>query len=290
LSPFLTEAVVDGRVERPFFLEADGRRIFAVEHAAGAGAAPLPPLIVVHPWFEEKLWAHRVLLDLARRAAAAGHRVLRFDASGHGDSAREVEEVGFRDWERDAGVAWDWLRERTGTKPDVFGLRLGGTVAARLAAREGVRAALWEPALDPAAHLTEVLRGNLTFQMRQHGKVVRNRAELVKGIESGETVMIEGYGLAPRFWLEARDATMSAEAFPGRCTAILVASISKAAPRAGGPVEAAAAEWGKDRPVEWVHVSEEPFWSDVRRHRTASPELTARTLAWLGRRLPGVEA
>ena len=282
MSGFLTEAIVEGLVERPFFLETDGRRLFAVEHEPAAAVPSRAPLLVVHPWFEEKLWAHRVLLDLARRAAAAGHRVLRFDAAGHGDSALEIEEVGFADWERDASTAWSWLRERAGTNPDVFGLRLGGTVAARLAAREGVRAALWEPAVDPAAHLTEVLRANLTFQMRQHGKVVRNRTELVKGLESGETVLIEGYGLASRFWLEAKVAGLSGMAFPGRCRAVLVASIAKAPPRPGGPLESAAAAWGHDRPVDYFHATEEPFWSDVRRHRTTSPELAARTVAWLG--------
>lgn len=282
MSRLLTEAVAEGTVERPFFLEAEGRRLFAVEHEPSTDVPQRSPLLVVHPWFEEKLWAHRVLLDLSRRAAAAGHRVLRFDASGHGDSAREIEEVGFADWERDASSAWTWLRERAGAAPAVLGLRLGGTVAGRLAAREGVRAALWEPALDPASHLTEVLRAHLTFQMRQHGKVVRNRTELVKGLEAGETVTIEGYGLGSRFWLEARESGMTAEAFPGRCPGILVASISKVPARPGGPLETAAAGWNQGRPVEFVHVIEEPFWSDVRRHRTSSPELAARTLAWLG--------
>lgn len=281
MSGFLAEAVVDGRVERPFFLDAGRGRLLAVEHEPDPGARR-PPLLLVHPWFEEKLWAHRVLLDLARRAAAAGHPVLRFDARGHGDSDLEIEEVGFADWEADATAAWSWLRERSGEAPDVLGLRLGATVAARLAAREGVRAALWEPALDPASHLGEVLRANLTFQMRQHGKVLRNRAELVRGLESGETVWIEGYGLAPRFWTEAVDAKLDGDSFPGRCRGILAATIARAAVPPGGALEAAAAAWERTCPVDYVRVQDEPFWSDVRRHRTATPELTGRTLQWLG--------
>ena len=45
-----------------------------------------------HPLGEEKLWAHRVFVSLARDLANAGFVVLRFDCRGEGDSDRDARQ------------------------------------------------------------------------------------------------------------------------------------------------------------------------------------------------------
>ena len=42
-------------------------------------------IVFCHPFGEEKLWTHRVFVTFARRLAAAGHAVLRFDHRANGE-------------------------------------------------------------------------------------------------------------------------------------------------------------------------------------------------------------
>ncbi|HEX6850867.1 MAG TPA: CocE/NonD family hydrolase [Candidatus Polarisedimenticolaceae bacterium] len=275
-------AEVAGVREIPLFFGAPGRRKFAIVHEPPGDTLPAPPLVLCHPHFEEKLWAHRVLVDLARRVAAAGHVVVRFDLSGHGDSEGEFEEFGFEDLERDVVEATEWTEGRTGRKPVLAGLRLGGTLAGRAAARLGLPAVLWEPVVDVASWLRECLRINLTFQVRLHGRVQRNRDALVQGLLRDEAVVIEGYGLTGRFWREATaSGGLGDGAFPGSCPEALVVELRKGSADAATPVKALADRGGPRTRIAYRRFDEEPFWNDVRRYRTASPDAAEATVRWL---------
>jgi alpha/beta superfamily hydrolase len=278
---FGTVARSRGATETPLFFGGPGRKKFGVLHVPD-DAPRFDPILVCHPHFEEKLWAHRVLLDFARAAAARGHVVLRFDYAGHGDSEGEFEEFGFAEIEADVNEAHDLLGERTGAPPVAFGLRFGALLAGRLAARTGGRAALWEPVVDPEQWLFEALRAQMAFQLTAHGKVVRNRKELVRDLEGGGTVVLEGYGLTGTFYREATvGGGLTGEAFPGRCASALVVSVQPKVPPGPGTLQDVARVWSERAAVSYRHVEEQPFWSDIRRHRTRSPELTRLTLDWI---------
>lgn len=269
-----------GSVE-PFFFGKAGRRRFGVLHTPARPLERPRVLVLCHPHFEEKLWAHRVLLDLAERACAAGFSVLRFDLSGHGDSDGDFEDFGFTDLEEDVADAVEVASQRSSSEPVLFGLRLGGTLAGRRAARVGIPVVLWEPVVEVDAWLQETLRANLTFQIRRFGKVRRNRAQLAEDLAGGAEVMIEGYGLTRKFWREARESGgLSGPAFPGASPESLLLRFR----RPGRPSATAGTEDGPFAGAETIRVvdvEEEPFWTDVRRYRTASPAATGPTLRWL---------
>jgi hypothetical protein len=273
-------------LETPFFFGVDGRRKFAVLHESARGGEPGVPLLICAPHFEEKLWAHRVLVDAARRASARGHVTMRFDVSGHGDSEGEFEDFALDDFEADAVEAWTFLRDRTGVAPVILGLRLGATVAARAAARLGAAAVLWEPILDLPGWLQEMLRANLTFQIRQFGRVVKNRAQLAADLSAGVTVTLDGYGLTPRLFREAASwAGWGDTVFPGRCPAVLAVAFRGRGAGPPGPLEQLAGRWSSSTRCTFVVVDEEAFWSDVRRYRTEAPGVVGATLDWVGRGL-----
>jgi pimeloyl-ACP methyl ester carboxylesterase len=271
-------------LETPLFFGADGRRKFGVLHHPAPGLDIRTPIVLCAPHFEEKLWAHRVLVDAARRACARGHVVLRFDVSGHGDSEGEFEDFALDEFDADTVEAWNLLRERAGAEPALVGLRLGATLAARAAAHLGARAALWEPILDLSAWLQEMLRANLTFQIRHFGRVVKNRAQLAADIVAGQTVTLDGYGLTPKFFREAASsAGWSETVFPGRCPdALVVAFLGRGAAPAG-PLEQAAQRWSATSPCAFRVVDEEAVWTDVRRYRTQAGGLVEVTLDWIER-------
>lgn len=106
---------------------------------------------------------------LADMLAAKGCDVLRFDYSGTGDSGGDAATTSFADWESDIETAMDELKDTTGvSRVALVGLRLGGTLAARVAdrRRRDVSAlVLWDPVTSGDAYLQELLG---TAEAKEH--------------------------------------------------------------------------------------------------------------------------
>ena len=118
-------------MEKPYFFERGDRRIFGVLHFPeildnGCG------VVFCHSLFEEKLWAHRVFVNFARHLARSGYTVLRFDATGHGDSDGDDGDMCWTSLQSDLEKAVSEIR-RIGNvrRIGLLGLRVG---------------ALWAPA------------------------------------------------------------------------------------------------------------------------------------------------
>jgi hypothetical protein len=279
-----TTAETELGLETPLVFGAAGRRKLAVLHAPVRGSATGAPILICAPHFEEKLWAHRVLVDAARQASGRGHATLRFDVSGHGDSEGEFEDFALGDFDSDVVEAWNLLRDRTGADPVLLGLRLGATLAARAGAALGAPVVLWEPILDLGGWLQEMLRANLTFQIRHFGRVVKNRTQLAADLAAGATVTLDGYGLTPKFFGEAASSAGWAEAtFPGRCPDALVVAFRGRGVAPAAALEQVAAKWASSTRCSFRVVDEEAVWSDVRRYRTRAPAVLATSLEWIER-------
>src|SRR5262245_18163177 len=80
-----------GSTETPFYFGRESSPLFGVFHAP-ARTTCLPAFVFCHPFAEEKLWTHRVFVSFARRLAAEGYPVLRFDYMGNGDSAGDFRD------------------------------------------------------------------------------------------------------------------------------------------------------------------------------------------------------
>jgi pimeloyl-ACP methyl ester carboxylesterase len=131
--------------------------------ACGAG------VVLCNPFGYEAMCAHRTYRHLARRLAAAGFDVLRFDYHGTGDSSgRSDEPDRLRAWLDSIGAAVDELRTIAGVTPiDLFGVRLGGTLAALAASeRRDIRdIVLWTPTVSGRGYVREAR----ALQMLRHG-------------------------------------------------------------------------------------------------------------------------
>ena len=167
--------------------------------AAGAARGAV---LVCAPDGEERSWALRPLVQLARDLAARGHHVLRFDYGGQGESTGAYEDTDVTSRLRDITAAAAELRARTAaTRITIVAARLGGALALEAAAADpGVqRLALWEPVLDVDGYLRNLLRVNVTTQMVVHKKVMKNGEQLLADMASGGTVSINGYKLSQGF-------------------------------------------------------------------------------------------
>jgi pimeloyl-ACP methyl ester carboxylesterase len=80
----------------------------------------------------------------------------------------------------------------------LLGLRFGATLAALAAERSPKvgKLVLWEPIVDGAKYMQEMLRINLTTQSAVYKEIRHNREALVRMMRDGATVNIDGYELA----------------------------------------------------------------------------------------------
>lgn len=140
-----------------FFFGPPGHQLFGFHHVPRGVARGA--VLICPPWGGEYDFSHRALVALARRLAAGGSHVLRFDYSGTGDSWGETTEADLRRWEDDVGLATNELRTMSGfAAVDVVGLRLGGYVAHRAAQSDSRirRVVMWDPVVDGEAWLREL--------------------------------------------------------------------------------------------------------------------------------------
>jgi pimeloyl-ACP methyl ester carboxylesterase len=236
--------------------------------------------VFCHPLGEEKLWSHRVFVSYARRLAAAGYPVLRFDFMGNGDSEGSFSDLSLSSFCADLRRAIEEARRLTGmTAVSLLGLRLGATIA-RLVAEEtrDIRhLVLWAPITDGERYLQDLLRINVMTQMAIYKVVRQERPELIAEMQQGRTVNVDGYEMG---WpLYASVASITGESpprvFNGPC---LVVQVDKQ-PRPAADLQRLAASYSGET---LKFAQEEPFWKEIAKFYQEAPNLFSVTSEWLG--------
>jgi uncharacterized protein len=263
--------------EYPFYFDHGGIRLFGVLHQPPT-ATGKPSFVFCHPFAEEKLWAHRVLVSFARTLVSEGHAVLRFDCAGSGDSDGRPEDTSLETMCADVRCAVDAVRGATRCDAvSLLGLRFGATIASLVAETlpEIRHLVLWAPILDGQRYMQEFLRANLTTQLAAYREIRWDRAALAVRLEQGHTVNVDGYEMAWPLFQQASAVRLgtAAMAYGGPC---LVAQTSGAYPDKS--LEAFAAAY---RAGTLVDAPEQPFWREIPRFYGSAPMLAAATLGWL---------
>jgi pimeloyl-ACP methyl ester carboxylesterase len=165
----------------PLFFGTSQRRLFGL-YLPPRRRVPAPKSIVLcHPWGQEYLRAHRSMRQLGNLLAAAGHHVFRFDYFGTGDSAGDMVDADLAGWERDIEMAMQELMDTSGaTRVSLAGLRLGSTLAARVAARhkrEVDMLAMWDPLVSGPEHLAELIHDERKHARKAGAFLPRPEAE-----------------------------------------------------------------------------------------------------------------
>jgi alpha/beta superfamily hydrolase len=172
-------------------------------------------LVMCSPFAEEKVRTLRIYISFARAMASLGVAVLCFDYYGDGDSEGDFETTPFPDRLIDIKAATAFLKEKTSVeKFGLLGLRWGATLAA-LSAEELSPdfLILWEPIVNCSKYFYDLLRTNLASQMLIDGKVKKTREVLIREMEEGQPVSVEGYLLRKEFFFEARENGLDNKTF-----------------------------------------------------------------------------
>lgn len=266
--------------EIPLFFSNDNQRLFGILHNPDTSQKSCG-WVFCHPFAEEKLWAHRVYVNMARELARKSYPVLRFDYRGYGDSEGRFEDYTIDDQLSDIDCAISTLMEKFPGLQSVglIGLRYGATLAALAAEKNAQvsRLVLWDPVADMDRYMQEVLRANLTTQMVMHGKVVTNRDELTQNIMNGQSVNVDGYDLTRKFFETASSINLldKQKSFSGQCQIVQIG-------RANQPVKKdmqALADLYQHGEVS--QVAEQQFWKEIKNFVQRSEGLSESLFSWL---------
>lgn len=171
-----------------FFLTGANAPLFTL-HWPGANARP--PVLLLPPLLEELNKSRRQLNELARALRAAGHGVLLVDWFGTGDSAGELRDASWSQWQADVAAARAWLAERYSALPIFCALRGGALLLPEHADCSWL---LCVPIVDGQQQLSQWLRLKL-MAARMAGEALSSD-QLQAQIAAGG-VEIAGYFLPP---------------------------------------------------------------------------------------------
>jgi pimeloyl-ACP methyl ester carboxylesterase len=131
----------------PLFFGDPKRPLFGAYHPASGGQRRVGVLLC-YPAPQEYMFAHRAFRRLAETLAQRGYPCLRFDYTGTGDSASDLDTATLAGWRADVETAAEELAELGAVdQVSVVGMRLGAALAADVSAsgRRFKDVVLWDP-------------------------------------------------------------------------------------------------------------------------------------------------
>ncbi|MBL8269752.1 serine aminopeptidase domain-containing protein [Steroidobacter sp.] len=276
--------------ETPFFFRRDAAQLYGLVHSPAPEVAAQPlAFLFSHPFAEEKLWSHRVMVSLARELAARGHVVMRFDYMGAGDSTGSTPDTSLQTHLADLTAAFEHLIKQHPQvqRVGLLGLRFGATLAALFAEQSAAKypqlqaapLVLWEPVLDGANYFQELLRINLGTQLAVYGKVLENRDLLQEQIRAGGKVNVDGYEIARDLFEScARPDLLNTEPKSHSGPTLVLQIAPGADPKPRDELTALSAAY---RSGSVARVAEQPFWREIKPFYGRATQLQQATLQWL---------
>jgi exosortase A-associated hydrolase 2 len=263
------------------FIDSSNEKIFTVTHVP-ENSGCRKAFVFIHPFAEEKLWSHRVYVSFARKLAKHDYYVGRFDFEGHGDSGGEFIDSSIDKHNADIEAVINHLKNKYRvTDVSLFGLRLGGTLAAAYASREGEvdNIVLWDPVLNGERYMQEILRSNLAGQMALKGKVEITRDDLVKQMQSGKPINIEGYMLTYEYYCQLSKLDLQQFEYNKNINCL----INQVVRNPKQPYNKSYLELIKkfSDQSEVVKSQEEQFWREIKTFYQTADNLISSTVNWV---------
>jgi exosortase A-associated hydrolase 2 len=275
-------------IETPFFFRNGDYNLFGVLHhpTDESKTNSKTGIVFCDPFGEEKLWAHRVMVNFARDLARNSFWAFRFDCMGHGDSDGNFEDSTIETRVSDIHRAVEVLKEKTNVKQiGLLGLRLGGTLGMLASKRNRTIdiLILWNPVISGNSYIQECLRSNLAMQMSTYRRILHTREQLISELISGKLVNIDGYLISADLYqqLSGIDLLNQQENCAKRVFIVQIQK-SEQAERALDDLDRLCLrirEYAEE--VKKVKVCEDSFWRELKAYYQRADTLFGVTLEWL---------
>jgi exosortase A-associated hydrolase 2 len=181
----------------PFFMPSPNGNLFSI-YTSPTENKVVGGVLYIPPFAEEMNKSRRMAALQSREFARMGYGVLQIDLPGCGDSSGDFAEASWESWMQAAITAYEWLRNKIQGPLYLWGLRLGATLAAELSTQLPKLSGLilWQPIINGALYLNQILRIKLVQTMLSEGKFQSGTRELHHLLSQGESIEVGGYLLS----------------------------------------------------------------------------------------------
>lgn len=246
-------------------------------------------VVICSPIYAEYFKNYRREVLLARALAAAGAAVQRFQYRNTGLSDDVPGGMTVASMTDDADAAAGALAERC--RPDrmiLMGVRWGGIVAARAAVRRGgAPLVLWDPVIDPAGYLADIIRVRQVQELTSGADKRHSGSDLVTMLENEGSLVVLDYLIERDLHRSVAPIDVPRLISEAASEAALVLQVSRRSELAED-LALVAAGW-QDAGVEVTASStghEEAWWFEADRFETEENKMLTRllidqTVAWV---------
>lgn len=267
--------------EIPFFFPNGRYNLFGVFHKPDTPRID-SCIVLCHAFGEEKLWSHRVFVNFSREAARRNVAVLRFDFMGHGDSDGHSEQATIDTCLSDIDAA---LREAQHLCPNLtslglLGARFGGTLAILFATARKLSAPimLWEPILNGAKYMQELLRINLSTQLATLGYIEKSRSQLVENMHAGILANVDGYLVSGTYYDECCSIDLLSPNIVLSSSGLLTVQIARNSSQQDRPELLELSKRSENG--RFLRIETPAFWKEIRPFCSSADTLNDKTLEW----------
>ena len=158
------------------YFDGEGARLFGVYDQPAAQSAGDAGVVICPPIGREYWEYHKLTVRLGEMFAARGLACMRFDYSGCGDSAGEMESCSISQWLSDIGSAVEALKRKANVhEVCLCGLSFGASLAAAYGAKEKnvARMVLWRPVVDGREYAKQLARAHKRWLRGSFAKAER---------------------------------------------------------------------------------------------------------------------
>ncbi len=271
-------------MEEPSFINFQNKQLFSMLYSAKANPVNKVTVVFCDPIFEEKLWAQRVMVNLARYLSTKDLLCVRFDYTGLCESSGYFKNNTLETYIEDINDICNYVSKKYEPKKLLLlGLRFGAFVSLEIVKKrkdiDGLL--LLEPVLDTQEYIMQCLRSNLTSQLVLYKKVKYTREVLFQQLQDGNIINVDGYELTHDFYNSIKNNEHSF--IPPKDFRVLLTRVVR---NAKAPVNKTLQAYLdkcilKNVNIEFETVMAEPFWSEVRKINTAPSDLFEKVEAWL---------
>jgi len=173
---------MDGIVEQALLFGRSKSLVGIVTMPTAEQSARLPAVVILNSGIVHRVGHHRMYVTMARQLAAAGHRVLRFDFSGIGDSRSRGGNLSPNaTFQTDIAEALDWLAASCGANSFVLvGLCAGADTALQYGRVDNrvVGLVLLDPTIPPTMRFYTHYIGRRLIRLRSWLSFARGRGRI----------------------------------------------------------------------------------------------------------------
>ncbi len=252
------------------YLEGPQGPLFTCRVTPPEDVTPAGSILMLGPFGEEKKSSRRTLHELAITCAEANWSSLSIDFTGTGDSPGHHGDLTVKLMIEEAAAGRDHLAA-TGPAPVLLGVRLGASIACRLAAsgpNSGI--VLIQPVPFGGKFLWNTLRRKQVREMMTAGASTGVTAKAKKAFESGRGFDLDGFEVSACMARGLEGLEIASMDIPPDLPALIIGCGPKG--RAPADVKKVATHLSESRTEAWLDL--EPFWDRIERTSTAELDRT----------------